>query len=81
MGQITFLGREPFDQLYAISSSASSEVGNVALILNVIVEESPNETVALQVNLDPADAEELAGQLQIVAKQAAIWGRTLGGDH
>jgi hypothetical protein len=70
MGHILFKGREPFDLIARRLPSAIAEGGIVAATLPIFASGFPGNEVQIRLLLNPHQAEDLARQLLLEAKQA-----------
>jgi hypothetical protein len=70
MGHVIFRGREPFDLIAQRLPSAIAENGIVVATLPIFASGFPGNSIQVRVLLKPQQAEDLARQLLLEAKQA-----------
>jgi hypothetical protein len=70
MGDIRFRGREPFDLIARRLPSAMAENGTVVATVPIFASGFPGNSVQIRLLLNPHQAEDLARQLLLEAKQA-----------
>jgi hypothetical protein len=70
MGHVIFRGREPFDLIAQRLPSAIAENGIVVATLPIFASGFPSNSIQVRVLLKPQQAEDLARQLLLEAKQA-----------